>query len=145
MQAPLINSTLGLWDSPSGKPWQGQKEPAAGTILAAAGFNPMRPNHPRRGDHMTAALLPRVWQKRNLLAALETLCIMGIAATAAFASEPAAIKVDALTLSRHIDQAITKRLAAEQIKSSPVADHAEFLRPVYLDITSVIPTAAAAA
>jgi hypothetical protein len=94
---------------------------------------------------MTAALLPRVWQKRNFLAVLETLCIMAIAATTAFASEPAATKVDALTLSRHIDQAITKRLEAEKIKPSPVADDAEFLRRVYLDITGVIPTADAAA
>src|SRR6266849_5934446 len=94
---------------------------------------------------MTPALLSRVWQKRNLLAALETLCIMAIAARAAFASEPAALKVDALTLSRHIDQAIAKRLETEKIKPSPVADDAEFLRRVYLDITGVIPTADAAA
>lgn len=96
-------------------------------------------------QHLQVLLRPslraRAWRKRNLLAALEALCILGMTATAAFAAVPATAKVDALTLSRHIDQAINKRLEADHVKPSPLADDAEFLRRVYLDITGVIPTA----
>src|SRR5205807_10468575 len=99
----------------------------------------MRPNHPTTGEHMTAVLLQapcrgwkhilpvplRVCPKRNLLVALPALCVIGVVASAAFAAVPAPAKVDALALSRHIDQAINQRLEAEQIKPSPLAADAE--------------------
>jgi hypothetical protein len=51
------------------------------------------------------------------------------------------VRSDPGALSRRIDEAIARQLAAEKIKPSPRADDAEFLRRVYLDITGVIPPA----
>jgi hypothetical protein len=86
--------------------------------------------------------IPRVCQK-NLLAALAVLCVLGMTAAAEVPHAP--VKVAAPALSQRIDQAIGKRLQAEQIRPSPLADDAEFLRRVYLDITGVIPPANKAA
>jgi hypothetical protein len=47
-------------------------------------------------------------------------------------------------LARLIDQGIDARLAAANVKPSPDASDAEFLRRAYLDITGVIPSAAKA-
>ena len=54
-------------------------------------------------------------------------------------------KLDAIALSRYIDQAIDQRLGAEKVKPSPQADDAEFLRRVYLDLAGHIPPADKAA
>ena len=50
-------------------------------------------------------------------------------------------KIDGAALAKLIDQEINKRLAAEKVKSSGIADDAEFLRRVYLDLVGTIPTA----
>ncbi len=47
----------------------------------------------------------------------------------------------AATLAGKIDQHIDSRLAQEKIPASPLADDAEFLRRVFLDLTGHIPTA----
>src|SRR5947209_7978569 len=50
-------------------------------------------------------------------------------------------RLDAPALTRFIDKSIQQRLLAEKVTASPLADDAEFLRRVYLDITGVIPPA----
>ena len=40
---------------------------------------------------------------------------------------------------RKIDERINERLAAAKIEPAPLADDAEFLRRVYLDLTGVVP------
>jgi len=59
----------------------------------------------------------------------------GIVATAQAADEKH------LVAARTIDAEINKALAADSIKASPLADDAEFLRRVYLDLTGIVPTA----
>lgn len=61
--------------------------------------------------------------------------------TLAHAGSPEKAKLDVPGLAKAIDQAINQRLSAEQVKASPLADDAEFLRRISLDITGVIPTA----
>jgi len=51
----------------------------------------------------------------------------------------AGTKMDAAALARAIDQEVTQRLASEGIKASALADDAEFLRRVYLDLVGIIP------
>ncbi len=48
-------------------------------------------------------------------------------------------QVDALALAQVIDTELRRRLTAEKIEPGPVADDAEFLRRVYLDLVGVIP------
>jgi hypothetical protein len=48
-------------------------------------------------------------------------------------------KVDAADLARLIDAQVEKRQAEEKVKPAPVADDAEFIRRVYLDLVGVIP------
>src|SRR5262245_38230873 len=52
-----------------------------------------------------------------------------------------AAKLDAPALTQLIDKAIQERLAAEKIQPAPLADDAEFLRRVYLDIIGMTPSA----
>ena len=54
-------------------------------------------------------------------------------------------KLDAAALAKEIDQAVSQRLAAEKVKASPLADDAEFLRRVTLDLAGHIPSAEKAA
>src|SRR6059058_3502192 len=54
-------------------------------------------------------------------------------------------KRDAPAVAQKIDQYVQQRLDAEKVKPSPLADDAEFVRRVYLDITGVIPPADKAA
>src|SRR5207237_8267829 len=84
---------------------------------------------------------PSIRRKKKLLAVLEALCTLALAVTAAHAGVPTAPKPDVPALSQRIDQEIGKRLQAGGIKPSALADDAEFLRRVYLDITGVIPSA----
>jgi hypothetical protein len=56
----------------------------------------------------------------------------------------AADKLDAQALARLIDSEVQKKLDSLQMKSAPLADDAEFLRRVYLDLHGIIPTAAQA-
>jgi hypothetical protein len=60
------------------------------------------------------------------------------------ASFAAGTRLDAAALAHHIDEAIDARLREEQVSSSPLADDAEFLRRVYLEIAGHIPPAARA-
>jgi uncharacterized protein DUF1549/uncharacterized protein DUF1553 len=55
--------------------------------------------------------------------------------------QKAVAKLSTAALSQRIDEVILQRLTAEKVPASPLADDAEFLRRVYLDITGVIPTA----
>src|SRR3954453_17733618 len=71
-----------------------------------------------------------------LLLPLAAVSLAGLAA-AAEKTAPAKVKLDAAALAGRIDQAIQAQLDAGKIKPSPVADDAEFLRRVYLDITGV--------
>jgi hypothetical protein len=48
-------------------------------------------------------------------------------------------KLEAPDLARAIDQHIQARLDAEKVQAAPLADDAEFLRRLYLDLTGVIP------
>jgi len=75
-----------------------------------------------------------------------SLCL-SIICGGACASEKTYTSVNGETasLSKQIDAAIQKRLTDEKMPASPLADDAEFLRRVYLDITGVIPTAEQAA
>jgi hypothetical protein len=50
-------------------------------------------------------------------------------------------RLDASALAKLIDQAIQEPLTAEKATPAPLADDAEFLRRVYLDMTGVIPPA----
>jgi hypothetical protein len=63
-----------------------------------------------------------------------------VAANQAFSAGPP-VAVDARDLSRQIDQRIGERLRAEKVQPVPLADDAEFVRRVYLDITGIIPPA----
>jgi hypothetical protein len=49
-------------------------------------------------------------------------------------------KLDPLALARLIDQEVARELKAQTLPASPLADDAEFLRRVYLDLVGVIPT-----
>ena len=49
-------------------------------------------------------------------------------------------KIDAVALTKLIDQEISKRLAAENVKPAARCTDEEFIRRVYLDIVGVIPT-----
>jgi hypothetical protein len=72
--------------------------------------------------------------------------VSAIAATGALqAAEPASSGSSSQELSRRIDAAIESRLQAEKVKPAALADDAEFLRRVYLDLTGHIPPAAKAA
>ena len=53
-------------------------------------------------------------------------------------------EADAAALSELIDQQIEARLTREDLGPADVADDAEFLRRVYLDLHGVVPTAAQA-
>ena len=87
--------------------------------------------------------VPCVWLRKSFLTVLAVLSVPGIAIPAE--GPPAAVKLDAAQLAQHIDQAINTRLQAEKIKPAPLADDAEFLRRVYLDVLGVIPPADKAA
>ncbi len=50
-------------------------------------------------------------------------------------------KLDAAALARIIDEEVARRLKEEGIQPSPLADDAQFLRRVHLDLVGVIPTA----
>ncbi len=50
-------------------------------------------------------------------------------------------KLTAPALAQIIDREIQRRLAEDSVKPSPVADDAEFLRRIYLDLVGVIPPA----
>jgi hypothetical protein len=50
-------------------------------------------------------------------------------------------QVDSLALAKVIDKELRRRLTAEKVEPAPLADDAEFLRRVYLDLVGVIPPA----
>src|SRR5690242_15850565 len=93
--------------------------------------------------HPPHSAVRRLRPDRNLISVAVLLGSLQMEAAAAVISP--VVPADATTLSERIDQAIGKRLEAEKIRPSPLADDAEFLRRVYLDITGVIPPANKAA
>ncbi len=78
-----------------------------------------------------------------LLTSLAALLLVGVNLTsAARPTTPVpASKLDPAGLARFIDQQVTQRLAEEKVNPSPLADDAEFLRRVSLDLTGTIPSA----
>src|SRR5438445_5875338 len=62
-----------------------------------------------------------------------------VSATATPAPAPANSVLDAQQLAARIDQLITERWAADAIKPAPVANDAEYLRRLYLDLAGRIP------
>src|SRR5262245_36687176 len=54
-------------------------------------------------------------------------------------------KMDHAALAMLIDQQVRQRLTAEKVAPAPLADDAEFLRRVHLDLAGVIPSASLAA
>lgn len=73
------------------------------------------------------------WQRWVMLA-----LVGAILPGSAFADQ----KIDPAALSHVIDAQITKSLATNTVKASPLADDAEFLRRIYLDLVGIVPTAA---
>src|SRR5262245_4499485 len=71
------------------------------------------------------------------------LAVLGLAVPVGAAPQNA--KLDAPALAKVIDQQVQKQLMAGKVEASPLADDAEFLRRVYLDIIGVIPPADKAA
>lgn len=67
--------------------------------------------------------------------------LTGAVASAETAAPANGARADVSSLSKLIDQAIEKRLSDAEVRPSPRAGDAEFLRRVYLDITGVIPPA----
>ncbi|HXG11248.1 MAG TPA: DUF1549 and DUF1553 domain-containing protein [Gemmataceae bacterium] len=65
----------------------------------------------------------------------------GTAVAAGRVAKGSGAKLDAPTLARLIDQEIQAKLTAEKVTAAPLADDAEFLRRLYLDIAGVIPPA----
>jgi Protein of unknown function (DUF1549)/Protein of unknown function (DUF1553) len=77
----------------------------------------------------------------NSLAAVLALLVGGVLASAAEPASP--VKHDSSNrsnLSKVIDQHILQRLQAEKVAPSPLADDAEFVRRVHLDLIGKIPT-----
>lgn len=68
--------------------------------------------------------------------------VMGCALAFAFAGTTVHADEKHVAAARTIDTEINKALAADSIKASPLADDAEFVRRLYLDLTGVVPTAA---
>lgn len=56
-------------------------------------------------------------------------------------SLPVGTHLNARALAHHIDAAIDARIAQEQVSTSPLADDAELLRRIYLDLVGHIPSA----
>jgi hypothetical protein len=76
---------------------------------------------------------PAFWWKRSSILVLAVVVFLFTVAQAD--------QQDHLALSRLIDAEIHKGLAAEKTKASPLADDAEFLRRIYLDLIGIAPTA----
>src|SRR5262245_3012015 len=77
---------------------------------------------------------------RWLTCALVVLALMATTGRQSRASEP-----DAAALPALIDRHVEARLAPDGVRPAEPADHAEFLRRVFLDLHGVIPTAEQAA
>jgi len=77
------------------------------------------------------------------LTSLAALILLG--GNLAWAAKPAApvpsTKLDAKKLANLIDQQVLQRLQEEKVAPSPLADDAEFLRRICLDLTGTIPSA----
>ncbi len=92
--------------------------------------------------------------RRNTLAAICLLVVLAPGAVLAQTTEKGKDKVkpeagyrptgkpmDATALARFVDTTIEQKLRTEQVDASPLADDAEFMRRVTLDLTGHIPTA----
>jgi len=75
------------------------------------------------------------WLTASLAAIWPLLCAGSVQAADAEAKP----KLDAVALAKLIDREIQQRLGAEKVRAAPLADDAEFLRRVYLDIAGAIP------
>src|SRR5262245_14307259 len=85
-------------------------------------------------------LCTRVAWGRALAVAAVAVLLCGTASAAEKAAKVAA-KLDAPAVARLIDQEIQAKLDGETTPAAPLADDAEFLRRLYLDVAGVIPPA----
>jgi len=101
------------------------------------------PAAPVKGEHLWIyTFVPQKKKKIDpVVPARETPASKQKAKIEAVSSVTAGKKVEALELARIIDLQIQRRLTEEKIEPSPLADDAEFLRRVYLDLVGVIPPA----
>lgn len=78
--------------------------------------------------------------RRTLPFLMAAIAGTGIAA-GSFAADAKPTKSNPMAVAAKIDADIQKRLDAEKVKPSPLADDVEFMRRAYLDITGQIPSA----
>ncbi|MCH7726411.1 MAG: DUF1549 domain-containing protein, partial [Planctomycetes bacterium] len=77
----------------------------------------------------------------DTLSAIVMTVLIALGSSTALAAEKGrALSGDAQTTASAIDRLIDQRLKTDRIPASPIADDAEFLRRVTLDLTGRIPT-----
>src|SRR5688572_30778090 len=77
--------------------------------------------------------------QRPLSLAIAVLLTTALAPVLLAAKEQDPVATARTAMIRKIDERINERLAAAKIEPAPLADDAEFLRRVYLDLTGVVP------
>src|SRR5688500_3240236 len=120
----------------------------AATLLAVQVPTDAAAQVPNKADKRKAALKQKLAAQKAAAEAEKAKAALNDAKYANAKPAPADVKPPAAParpmptaqVARLIDQAIDARLAAANVKASPDASDAEFLRRVYLDITGVIPT-----
>src|SRR5262245_1936001 len=92
-----------------------------------------------------SAIVPAGGRARRMTKTRIRHALLGLWLTLALGAAPAEPKkTDPPDLARWIDEQIDAKLAAKKVSPAPLADDAEFVRRVYLDLTGVIPSADAA-
>src|SRR5262245_30406282 len=92
-----------------------------------------------KGDPNMKRCTRVVWGQALARAAVALL--LGGTASAAEKVAKVAAKLDAPAVARLVDQEIQAKLDTEKTPAAPLADDAEFLRRLYLDVAGVLPPA----